>query len=223
MTRTTSGWPAAVGLILLSVIPLLGGAARLTELGEGAEVTPQNARFFASPVPVIVHAISASVFSLLGALQFVPGLRRRPWHRLSGRIVVAAGMLTALSALWMTVFYPPAPGNGTPLMVARLVFGAAMAACIVLGYSAIRRGRVEVHSAWMTRAYAIALGAGTQALMHVVWVPWLGVPTGNALAALMIASWLINLGVAELVIRRRRVVAAPLVRQPAASAAVLPK
>ena len=37
-----------------------------------------------------------------------------------------------------------------------------MAACIVLGFAAIRRGDVARHRAWMTRAYALALGAGTQ-------------------------------------------------------------
>ena len=37
-----------------------------------------------------------------------------------------------------------------------------MAASIVLGFTAIRRGDVARHRAWMTRAYALALGAGTQ-------------------------------------------------------------
>jgi Predicted membrane protein (DUF2306) len=96
------------GLVVLSIIPILAGAARLNELVGGAEITAKNARFFASPIPVVVHIVSVSVYSVLGALQFVPSLRRarRSWHRIAGRILVPAGVLAALSGLWMTVFYP---------------------------------------------------------------------------------------------------------------------
>lgn len=38
-----------------------------------------------------------------------------------------------------------------------------MAACLVLGFTAIRRRDIAAHRAWMIRAYAIGLGAGTQA------------------------------------------------------------
>src|SRR6266851_7823790 len=134
-------WLAPVGLIVLSLIPALAGAVRLTELMGGAEITTQNARFFASPIPVVVHIVSMTVYSLLGALQFVPSLRRgRPsWHRTAGRILVPAGVLVALSGLWMTVFYPRPAGVGEALLVVRLIFGSAMLASIVLAVTAIRR------------------------------------------------------------------------------------
>jgi hypothetical protein len=38
-----------------------------------------------------------------------------------------------------------------------------MTASIILGFKAIRRRDVAQHRAWMTRAYVLALGAGTQA------------------------------------------------------------
>lgn len=37
-----------------------------------------------------------------------------------------------------------------------------MAISIILGFKAIREGDVARHRVWMTRAYALALGAGTQ-------------------------------------------------------------
>src|SRR6266851_9059546 len=79
-------WLAPVGLIVLSLIPVLAGSVRLTELMGGAEITANNARFFASPVPVTVHIVSVTVYTLLGALQFVPSLRRgrSSWHRIAG-------------------------------------------------------------------------------------------------------------------------------------------
>ena len=126
--------PAA--LILLSLIPVIAGASRMTELVGGAAITPQNARFFASPVPVVVHIVSVTIYSLLGAFQFVPALRgRRGWHRIAGGILIPAGLFAALSGLWMSAFYP-LPDGDTDVPV-RLLFGSAMLASIVLGVIAL--------------------------------------------------------------------------------------
>lgn len=197
-------WLTPAGLLLLSLIPVLGGAFRLTELTGGAEITAQNARFFDSPIPVVTHIVSVTVYSLLGAFQFVPALRtRRGWHRIAGRVLIPAGLLVALSGLWMTVFYALPPQDGALLLVFRLVFGTAMLASLVLGVLAIRRRDYEQHSAWMTRAYAIALGAGTQALILIVPELLSSRPGVTARGVLMGTGWLINLAVAEYVIRRR--------------------
>ena len=40
-----------LGLILLSAIPLAGGAFRLIQLSNGAEITPDNARSLPRPCP----------------------------------------------------------------------------------------------------------------------------------------------------------------------------
>jgi uncharacterized membrane protein len=200
--RRRAQWPVPAGLILLSLIPVLAGAARLTELTGGAAITPQNARFFASPVPVVIHIISVTVYSLLGAFQFVPALRgRRVWHRTAGLVLIPAGLLTALSGLWMSVFYPLPDGNtDVPL---RLLFGSAMLLSLVMGVLAIRRRDFVRHNVWMTRAYAIAVGAGTQALVIAPWILLVGPPSELIRALLMGLAWVINLAVAEYVIHRR--------------------
>lgn len=200
--RSRPRWPVPTGLILLSLIPVIFGALRLTELTSGAEVTPQNARFFASPVPVVTHIVSVTVYSLLGAFQFVPSLRgRRGWHRIAGRILIPAGLLAALSGLWMSAFYPLPDGyTDVPL---RLFFGTAMLVSLVLGLAAVRQRDFVRHSAWMTRAYAIAVGAGTQALVGIPWLLLIGPTDVPTRAVLLGAGWVINVAVAEYVIRRR--------------------
>ena len=76
-----------------------------------------------------------------------------------------------------------------------------MAASIVLGFTAIRRGDVPRHRAWMTRAYALALGAGTQVFTQGIGPALFG--TGELTTDLRLgAGWVINLAVAEYVIRR---------------------
>src|SRR5438445_810223 len=207
-TNAAIQWLPPLVLIGLSLIPVLAGAVRLTELMGGPEITANNARFVGSPIPVTVHIVSVTLYSLLGALQFLPSLRRgRPsWHRIAGRVLVPAGVLVALSGLWMTVFYPRPAGDGEALLVVRLIFASAMLASILLAVVAIRRRDFRSHGAWMTRGYAIALGAGTQVFTMLPWVLVFG-PIGAAdelpRTVLMTAGWVINLAVAEYVIRRR--------------------
>jgi uncharacterized membrane protein len=214
-TSRRSNWLVPAGLIVLSLVPAAAGTARLAELARGAEITPANARFFAMPLPVVLHILSVIPFSLLGALQFSPAFRRRRrgWHRAAGRVLAVCGLLAALTGLWMAHFYPWPEGDGEALYVLRLIFGAAMAVSIVLGVDAIRRRDFAAHGAWMIRGYAIGLGAGTQVLTHLPWFLLVGKPGESVRAALMGAGWVINLVVAEWVIRkgssRPRAVASP--------------
>jgi uncharacterized membrane protein len=194
----------AAFLVLLSAVPVLAGAARLTQLTEGAPITAENARFFAMPAPVVVHIITASVFCLVGAFQFSAGVRRRwpVWHRRAGRVIVVCGVLAASSGLWMTAFYPHPPGDSPLLTVFRFIFGSAMLASLLSGFAAIRRRDVSRHRAWMARGYAIGQGAGTQVLVFLPWTIALGQPSGLVRALLMGSAWVINLAVAEWLLRR---------------------
>jgi uncharacterized membrane protein len=197
-------WPVAV-LIALSIVPTLAGGARLTELVSDAEVTASNARFFASPTPVVLHIVSVTIYGLLGALQFSDALRRRnvQLHRASGWLLLPSGMVAALSGLWMTLFYPWPPGDGVALYVTRLIVGVAMAASLVLAVVAIYKRDFRAHGDWMRRAYGIGLGAGTQVLTHLPWFVLIGQPGEQPRAFLMAAGWVINIVIVEWVIARR--------------------
>ena len=202
--KTRTPWRVPAGLILLSVIPLMFGVLRLTELMGGAEITPANARFFASPSPVVIHIITAAVYALLGAFQFVSRLWQRglKWHRWVGRLLVPLGLLVGLSGLWMTLFYPYPEGASDLLYVLRLFFGFGMVLSIILGFISIRRRDVNQHKAWMTRAYAIGMGAGTQVLTGMAGALILGKVNEFENALLMGAAWVINLAIAEWSIRK---------------------
>jgi len=199
-------WLVPVGLILLSAIPLVSGAFRLTQLFGGATITPENVRFFVSPLPVVVHIISVSLYAVLGAFQFVPRLRQRRnrWHSMVGRMLIPCGLAVALSGLWMTLFYPWPAGDGILLYGLRLLFGSAMLLAILLGTDAIRRRDFVRHGNWMLRGYAIGLGAGTQVFTLMIGELIAGPPSVLSRAILMGAAWVINLTVAEWIIRTRR-------------------
>lgn len=193
-------------LVALSLIPAVAGAFRVTELAAGAPIDDGNARFFADPVPVVLHIVGATVYCLVGAFQFDAVLRRRRpgWHRIAGRVLVPCGLVAALSGVWMAVAYDVPPIDGLGVMLLRLVFGSAMALSIVLGFLAVRRRDFTAHRAWMMRGYAIGLAAGTQAFTHVPWLLTGNTPDMLGRFAAMAAGWLINLAVAEWFIRRSR-------------------
>jgi uncharacterized membrane protein len=197
-------WVVA-GLILLSAIPIASGAFRLSQLASGAEITPANARFFASPVPVTLHIVSVTLYALLGAFQFVPSLRRRRhgWHRTAGWIVLPSGLIVALSGLWMTLFYRMPAHDGALVYGLRLLFGSAMLLALLCGIAALRRRDFARQGNWMLRGYAIGMGAGTQVLTGMVAAALVDPPTELSRALLMGVAWVINLAVAEWIIRRR--------------------
>jgi uncharacterized membrane protein len=194
-TQARPQWRAPAALILLSAVPAAAGAFRVGQLTGGARVTAENARFFAAPVPVLLHIVGATVFCVLGAFQFVPRLRRRAWHRVAGRAVVLSGLVAALAGLWLTVFFPN-PGSDL-LNAFRVVFGSFMVTALALGLTAIRRRNVATHRAWMRRAYAIGVSAGTQAVVTGIWFAAAGTPSRLVGDVLLIAAWVINLAVAE--------------------------
>ena len=200
--RGGSGWRGTGALMALMIFPLTAGALRIIEVAGGPHLLPENTRITASPAPLVVHVVAALVFALVGALQFPARLRRRHrgWHRSAGRVLVAAGLLVAGSGLWMTLFYPDAPG-GTLLWTVRLVVGSATAVSLVLGFTAIRRRDVAAHRAWMIRAYALAVGAGTQTITEGIGEALLGVNDASKFLGAT-AGWVVNIAIAEWIIRR---------------------
>ena len=163
---------------------------------------PQDAHHPEMPLALIVHIVSATAYSLLGAVQFSAGLRRRrtSWHRAAGRVLVPMGLAVALSALWLTLVYPTEANTGPLLYWSRLLFGLAMAACLVLGFLTIRARNLHAHRAWMIRAYALGLGAGTQVVTIGLGHAALGTST-HVTDAVTAGGWAINLAVAEAIVR----------------------
>lgn len=205
--RPRRDWPIAVGLLALALIPSLAGVFRISEIASGATETAANARFMQMPAPIALHITSVLVYSIVGAFQFLPGLRRKhnAWHRFAGRyLLLPAGFVVAGTGLWMTAFYDTPAIDDRWVAVSRYVVGVLMLACLVLGIAAIRRHDYVAHGSWMIRAYALAMGAGTQVLTSGPPLLLFGEPSELARLLQMDAGWLINILVAEWIIARRR-------------------
>jgi uncharacterized membrane protein len=204
--RTAGPGRAVPGaLVALSAIPVVAGTLRLLQLAGGPQVLPADPRFAGLAFPLVLHILGASTYALLGVLQFAPRFRRRhwAWHRRAGRVLAVAGLCVAGSALWMTLAYSQKAGTGDLLFVLRLTFASAMAGCLVLGFDAARRRDIPAHRAWMIRAYAIGLAAGTQAFTEgIAGALWGSGVVRDDLAKG--AGWVINIAIAEWAVQRSR-------------------
>ena len=191
-------------LLLYSLVPVLGGLLRLADLTFGMPALPPNGRAVASPTPIVLHILGSVVFCVIGALQFLPGIRRANinLHRRLGRVVALAGLLSAMTGLWMTlVFEFPVGLQGDLLYWVRIGVSLAMAGFIVWAIISVRGGALADHRAHMIRAYAIAQGASTQAVLGIGWMLLFGTELSGPLRdVVMVSAWGINLLAAELLI-----------------------
>lgn len=206
-----SEWLITAGLIAFSFVPVLAGSIRLIELGSGAQITPGNARFFTSPLPIVLHIISFTIYCILGAFQFATSFRsRKPnWHRAAGWVLIPCGLCAALTGLWMPQFYPtknypPVNFDGPVLYAMRLLIGSSMALFICLGFAAILKRDIQNHRVWMMRGYALGLGAGTQVFTHIPMFLFPNLQGELARTLCMGAGWAINFVVVELIISSGR-------------------
>lgn len=202
-TAARWAWLLPAALVLLGLIPALARGLAGFAAAANPDTAPPEARFDLS-APLLMHLGSGTAYAVLGAFQFSPSFRRshRALHRRAGRVLIGLGLTAAVSAIWLTLFYDGKDDSGLLLDLFRLLFASALAASLVLAFAAIRRGDIVRHRAWMIRGYAIGLGAATQIFTLGFGEPVFG--TGTLATALLTgAGWVINLAIAEWVIRRR--------------------
>jgi len=194
-------------LLALAAVPVLGGVMRLVQLsGATIDFLPESDRILAAAnPPFVLHIVGSGFFLVAGAFQFSHSIRRRwpMWHRKMGIVVAAAGLLAALSALWLALFFPPAVDDNALLHAIRLVVAPAMAGFILLGIVHAKQRRLDRHRAWMMRGYALGAGAGTQALLLGPWGFLFSEPGVMTRAILMGSAWAINLLIAESFIAKK--------------------
>jgi len=200
-------WFILIGLLFLSFVPSVGGTLRVIEMSTNSSFLPENPRLDETHVPMVFHIIGSVLFCILGIFQFLPTIRKAypRWHRFLGRVFVVAGITAAVTGLWMTHFYDFSQQlQGELLYGVRIAVGFSMLASILWGLSGAINKNFITHQAWMIRAYALGQGAGMQVLTGILWSIFAQDATGFTRDLLMTASWVINIMIAEWVIRKIR-------------------
>ena len=194
-------WMLAVTVGLLAYIGV--GASAVHYLQE-----PYNPGFLDFPTIVALHVILGGVYLTLAPFQFVKGIRSRhlTYHRWTGRLLVAIGVVVGVTALFMGLVIPKA---GWPERVVIGFFGGLFLIALVKGFLHVRAGRVALHRAWMIRAFAVGLAIATARL---IFFPALLITTadptdglfGTLLVVALAVAFVLNTSAAELWIRATR-------------------
>jgi uncharacterized membrane protein len=203
MIRTfTRPIPLALLLAFCTFVPLMTGAVAVVQIALGS-LPEDSLRLASVPVTFFLHALAGVLFGVIGPLQFVRALGSRfgTLHRVAGRVFVLAGVGLALSGLALLLQVESIAAG--LLDAARGVFGLALMAALVRGVAAARARDMRRHRAWMIRAYAIGMGQGTAALvLFPIYLITRTPPAGLATAIVVVGMWLLNITLAEWVVRR---------------------
>jgi uncharacterized membrane protein YozB (DUF420 family) len=168
----------------------------------------------AALVLLVIHVLSAATAMILGALQLVPRIRaNRRRQRIIGRTFLGFGTVAfVLTGIPLAITTPS--GNVTRYGV--LVPALLWPVCAVVGWRAIRAGDVVRHREWMVRLYAVTFFAITARLVTplllLAQAPIMQSRYDGDVQTAVSASipygqwlgWIVNLAVAEWIIRRTR-------------------
>ncbi|MEV4847678.1 DUF2306 domain-containing protein [Micromonospora matsumotoense] len=205
MPRPRSAWLMFIAAIIISLV-LVSPYLRLDI--DGSRLDMSGNLHYAL---LVAHIFTAAVAIVLGPLQFMSKVRaRRTLHRTIGRAYLLAGVLpSAVTAI------PVALWSGRIVTQVGLVVAAAL--WLVTGglaYRAARRRDFIGHRDWMMRNYALTFLAVTSRiltpLLLLAQLPFVGDGTGpvaervqSLIPVGQTLGWIVNLVVAETLIRRR--------------------
>lgn len=131
-----------------------------------------------------LHITFGGIALLIGWLQFSKKLRRKylNTHRWIGKIYIISVLISGIPGFYIALH---ATGGLSP----KLGFGIGAIVWVILtylGYSTVRKGKIEAHKKFMMYSYAGTFGAVTLRL----WLPLLIVILGNFIDAYRIVAWL---------------------------------
>lgn len=189
-----TGWVVmmllATAVALLSTRYLLPNPPRV-----GPNILPN---FEANTAIFLTHVVGSVIALLIGPWQFVATIRRR-WtrlHRWMGRIYMVAVLFGGIGGFfiaWTTTAGPLATAGFSLLAVIWL-------GTTGLGYQSARAGNYADHRKWMIRSFALTAAAITLRLGLPI-APALGYSFLSGYMVMSWACWIINLGIAELLLR----------------------
>lgn len=159
-----------------------------------------------SNTALVGHILFATVISIAGALQLIPGIRNRfpVFHRWNGRLFVLAAFTQAITGIYLTVLVRKLIGDTTQHVVS--VLGALLIIfCAVMALRFAMQRDFTTHRRWALRLFLVASASWFIRLGFAVTLVLLG-PIGFDSATFSgpmvtfwsIAQYLLPLGVLEL-------------------------
>jgi len=156
---------------------------------------------------LLLHITGGMVALLTGPWQFFTGLtgKRMNVHRYTGRVFLGGVTVGVIGATYLalTTTFGWAFGFGI------LGLAAAWASTTGMAYLAIRKGLVEIHKAWMVRAYIVTFAFVTFRVFSDYGPTSRLKPAGDLAVTLSWACWVVPLCINELLLQLRHMRKAP--------------
>jgi hypothetical protein len=162
-----------------------------------------------SNAALVGHILFATVISIAGALQLIPGIRNRfpAFHRWNGRLFVLAAFTQAITGIYLTMWVGRLVGDTTQHVVS--VLGALLIIfCAVMALRFAMQRDFTTHRRWALRLFLVASASWFIRLGFAVTFVLFGPigfnPTtfsGPMVTFWSIAQYLLPLGVLELYLR----------------------
>lgn len=130
------------------------------------------------------HIILGGLALLIGWLQFSEKLRKRKVHvhRTIGKIYVLAVLISGLNGLYIALYAT----GGIVSILGFFSLGLVWLSSTFLGFSAIKKGNIDLHEKFMIFSYAACFAAVTLR----IWLPILTSIMGEFNSAYRIVAWL---------------------------------
>lgn len=145
---------------------------------------------FVYPTWGIAHFLPGLMFMTLVPLQLWPAFRNRHrvFHRWTGRVLVATGIILGLSGVTF-----PFVLSGRPFSerVAMSTFFSYFLFCLIKAFTAARRRDFVRHREWMIRWFAVGMAIMTQRALLPVFIVAVGITDMRSFWEIFVsAAWL---------------------------------
>jgi uncharacterized membrane protein len=149
------------------------------------------------------HVLVGGIILVIGLFQIYPrwNLKWRSLHRVLGFCYVMGILFFAAPGGMVMSFFI---GRGPFVLASFMVQGVLWFISTARAFSYIRRGDIQQHREWMWRSYALTLAAITLRVYIFFASYYVDLTSPQAYATIAWLSWIPNLVVAEIMIRKRR-------------------
>ena len=108
---------------------------------------------------LLAHGVAGASALLLGPMQFSDRLRRRysKLHRIVGRVYVAGALIAAPIGALIQYRFDERLGMSRSFTIATIVDATLWMLTTLIALAFALRGKIQQHSQWMTRSYAVAI------------------------------------------------------------------
>lgn len=148
------------------------------------------------------HVLLAALIAAGGTLQLIPQIRERAItvHRWNGRVFMLAGVVAALSGLYMN--WVRHANSGPVNSIGVSLNAVLILLCVAMAWRAVRAGDIDRHRRWALRAFMVVNGVLFKRLLGFGWSKLTsGADMPGLDYFLEFGSYLIPLAVLELYLR----------------------